>query len=84
MLHDYTKKRERKPYKKPEPAIKVIQVAGPPFLWEGSPGYRMLRSAILGALEVTKQLRLDMGVDEVMSEKTDTTGLNIFRKEDLE
>ena len=84
MLHDYTKKKERKLYKKSEPAIKVIQVAGPPFLWEGSQGYRMLRSALLGALEVTKRLRLDMGVDEVMSERIDTTGLNIFRKEDLE
>lgn len=83
MLHVYEQKSKvrRKPTKIP---THTVQVAAPPFLWQASHSYLLLRGAFFAALHETKKMHLDRDIDRMVSEKVDTTGLNIIRKEDLD
>ena len=69
---------------KPVSAIKVIQRAGLPLMWQGNKSHRALRSAFFAGLEATKQMLLQEYAYKLSQEKLDTSHLTIlkFEKED--
>ena len=82
MLHVY--ERKQNVHKKRYPQTHVIQKAAPPFMWQPSKDYLLLRGAFFACLDQTKKMHLDRDIDEVMLERVDTTGLHIVREEDLD